>query len=374
MSQDVASTFLAQAPLVLIGCDAAGRILFSVGRDAPRLLGEEQPPVARRLDELPAADPMLMALVARARAGERGTARLELEGQVLLLQVAPLDAGAGIVVIGMREPSRAPTVREPPTQAALLARARGAEALDQQLRQAQKMEAIERLAGGVAHDFNNLLTVIGGYANLLLETEAPDQLAAELAGEIKDASERAAQLTRQLLVFSGRQMLKAQVLDLNAVVAALEPRLRRLIGEDVELGMTFAPTIGRVKADPIQLDQVIINLVANAREAMPSGGKLTIATADVVLDEPSTQSYPGLAAGAYVTLAISDTGCGMTSEVKQRLFEPFFTTKEIGKGAGFGLATAYGIVKQSGGHIAVRSEPRVGSVFKVYLPLIETRG
>ncbi len=246
-----------------------------------------------------------------------------------------------------------------------------AEELARQLRHAQKMEAIGRLAGGIAHDFNNLLTVIGGYASLLLETQPARELASELAGEIKLASDKAAELTRQLLAFSRRQMLQLQVVDLNALVSGLERMLRRLIGEDISLVTHLAPGLGRVKADPGQLDQVIINLVVNSRDAMPDGGRLTLETGEVVLDESLARALPDIAPGTYVVLTVSDTGSGMSEEVKQRVFEPFFTTKEVGKGTGLGLATVYGIIKQTGGHIGFQSELGRGCDFTVYLPRVE---
>jgi CheY-like chemotaxis protein len=233
------------------------------------------------------------------------------------------------------------------------------------------MEAIGRLAGGVAHDFNNLLTIIFGSSDVLLEDLSRDyRLRAEVE-EIMKAARRAASLTRQLLAFSRRQLLELQVLDLNALVANLEGMLRRLIGEDVEFRTVLTPARGTVLADPGQLEQVIMNLAVNARDAMPQGGKLTIETAAADLDESSAQAHIPVIAGSYIMLAVSDTGTGMDAEVKARLFEPFFTTKEKGKGTGLGLAMVYGIVKQSGGYIWVYSEPRHGTTFKIYLPRIE---
>jgi two-component system, cell cycle sensor histidine kinase and response regulator CckA len=246
--------------------------------------------------------------------------------------------------------------------------------LEEQLRLSQKMEAIGCLAGGVAHDFNNLLSVILNFADFAIESvHRGDPLRDDL-GEIRKAGERAAALTRQLLAFSRKQVLELQVLDLNQVVTNLERMLCRVIGEDIDLGLVLAPDVGWVQADPGQLDQVIMNLVVNARDAMPVGGKLTIETMNVELDEEYVAGHVGVKPGAYVLLAISDNGCGMDMATQQRLFEPFFTTKELGKGTGLGLSTVYGIVNQSGGNIGAYSEPGKGSTFKVYLPRVSADG
>ena len=242
--------------------------------------------------------------------------------------------------------------------------------LEEQFRQSQKMEAVGQLAGGIAHDFNNLLTAILGNAQLLLrDLPAGDAKRGDVE-EIRKASERAASLTRQLLAYSRRQMLQPVVLDLNVVVAEMDKMLRRLIGEHIALATVLAPDLGRVRADPNQIEQVIVNLAVNARDAMTEGGKLTIETANIDLDEPFAQTHLGSLPGPYAMLAVTDSGTGMDGTVRAHLFEPFFTTKEVGKGTGLGLATVYGIVKQSGGYISVYSEPGHGSSFKIYLPRI----
>jgi PAS domain S-box-containing protein len=239
--------------------------------------------------------------------------------------------------------------------------------LEEQLRQAQKMEAVGRLAGGVAHDFNNILTAINGYSELLAKGMDERDPHHRYVEEISKAGNRAASLTRQLLAFSRKQVLQPLVLDLNTAVADIEKMLRRLIGEHIELKTVRQDGLGFVKADPGQMEQVLLNLTINARDAMPDGGTLTIETANVTLDQDSARLDADIKPGDYVMLAISDTGIGMTEEVKRHLFEPFFTTKAKGKGTGLGLATCFGIVKQSGGHITVESQPGKGATFRIYL-------
>jgi two-component system cell cycle sensor histidine kinase/response regulator CckA len=240
---------------------------------------------------------------------------------------------------------------------------------EEQLRQSQKMEAVGRLAGGVAHDFNNLLTAIFGYAELLLDQFEPgDQRRADLE-EIRRSAERAATLTRQLLAFSRKQMLQARVVDLNEIVGNLEKLLERLMGDRIEFVFRPAPNLWKVRADPAQIEQVLVNLCANARDAMPDRGRLEIATFNDELGADTAVNTAGLAPGAYAVLRVSDAGHGIPQDIQQHVFEPFFTTKELGKGTGLGLSIAYGIVKQSGGGIQVESEEGVGSRFSVYLPV-----
>ncbi|UCF99607.1 MAG: PAS domain S-box protein [Spirochaetaceae bacterium] len=242
------------------------------------------------------------------------------------------------------------------------------------LRQSQKMEAIGRLAGGIAHDFNNLLTTILGYAEMLLCGGTMSDESLESIREISRSAQRAASLTQQLLAYSRKQVLRPEELNINQLIANLTNMLGRLIHENIHLTTVLDPQIGRIKADPAQLEQVIINLAINARDSMPEGGKLTIETCDIMLDESYCTLHPEVKPGGYVMVAVTDTGCGIDKETQKQIFEPFFTTKVPGKGTGLGLATVFGTVKQSNGYVYAYSEPGLGSTFKIYLPVVQTRG
>lgn len=242
---------------------------------------------------------------------------------------------------------------------------------EEQVRQIQKLEAIGQLAGGVAHDFNNLLTIINGRSQLMMAKFQPEDPFRKELELIYKTGARAANLTRQLLAFSRKQVLQPRILDLNAVVSDITKMLRRLIGEDIELSLVLQPGLGHVKADPGQVEQVIMNLSVNARDAMPNGGKLTIETSNVDLIKKNAEDPVEMTPGAYVMFSVMDNGVGMDAETQKRAFEPFFTTKGVGKGTGLGLSTVYGIVKQSGGHIGFDSEPGKGTDFKIYLPRVE---
>jgi signal transduction histidine kinase/CheY-like chemotaxis protein len=250
----------------------------------------------------------------------------------------------------------------------LRAEMRRREELEQQLIQSQKMEAVGRLAGGVAHDFNNLLTVILGYNEMLRDHLKDDPVGSDYVAEVLRASERASGLTNQLLAFSRRQVSVPRIVDLNDLVRNIDKMLRRIIGEDIRLDIKLTPSVPKIEVDPGQIDQVVMNLAVNSRDAMPAGGHLVIETAHVDLDEEYAASHVTPAPGSYALLTVSDTGMGMDAATRVRIFEPFFTTKEQGKGTGLGLSIVYGIVKQNGGEILVYSEPGQGTVFKIYIP------
>jgi PAS domain S-box-containing protein len=350
------------APLGIAEIDLSGRFL-SMNPAGLRMMGlTDQSQVRGRpyLDAISPADrPRVGSLLARAFEGE--SSRFEFvaagEGEPRLFASAfvPLRDKNGAIkqVTGIKEE--------------ITERKR----TEDTLRQAQKMEAVGRLAGGVAHDFNNLLGVITGYGEMLLKEFADDDPLHPRITQILRAARRAADLTRQLLAFSRQQVLQPKVLNLNVVVSDMDTMLRRLIGEDIELATRLEPGLGSVMADASQIEQVIMNLAVNARDAMPDGGQLTIETQNVDVEAVQVASHPGGKPGRYVMLAVSDTGAGMDAATQSRIFEPFFTTRELGKGTGLGLSTVYGIVKQSDGYVWVYSEVGVGTSFKVYLPRID---
>jgi two-component system, cell cycle sensor histidine kinase and response regulator CckA len=279
------------------------------------------------------------------------------------LSVSRIESGAGVLYTAW---IRDMTERRRTEEALRLSEA--------QLRQAQKMEAVGRLAGGVAHDFNNVLTAIFGYADLLLDgLELGDQRRQDV-DEIKRAAHRAAGLTRQLLAFSRKQVMQPQRINLNEIIVNLETLLLKLIGQEIVLQLDTAPSLWDVRADPGQIEQVLMNLASNARDAMPDGGTLTISTANEDLDPDDASALVGIEAGHFVRLTVADTGQGIPEHVRAHIFEPFFTTKEQGKGTGLGLATVYGIVKQSGGWVYLDETPAAGASFRIYFPRIEEEG
>ena len=353
-------SLVTNAPYGICRCDSTGQLL-DVNPALLAMLGYSSAPelVGKHLASLYADTQQWFVLADRLRA------------------VAPFN---GLVVQWMRKNATATEIRVSGRAVSEPGKGRSFElfaedvterrALEQQLQQSQKMEAVGRLAGGIAHDFNNLLMVISGYSEFLLDRLGPEPSLRGPAQEIAGAAVRASTLTRQLLAFSRKQMLAPKILDLNSVVTENLKMLTRMIGEDIELVMVPATELGAVRADAGQVEQVIMNLAVNARDAMPSGGKLTIETSNIALDDDQARLHPPLTPGNYVMLAISDTGAGMDFETQSRIFEPFFTTKGT-KGTGLGLSTVNGIVKQSGGYIWVYSEPAKGTTFKIYLPRVE---
>ncbi|HEY1381123.1 MAG TPA: response regulator [Gemmataceae bacterium] len=343
----------------ICGLDLGGRITF-VNPAALRMLGYE-------LHELLGAD--LAALAERPVAGANGRVRDALAANTTFRshdQVFWRKDGSCFPIEYTSTP-----IREDGRQIGsvfVFKDVTERRALEEQYRQSQKLEAVGRLAGGVAHDFNNLLTVVSGYSDLLANNSSLDQKAQEAVKEVQGASDRAIAVTRQLLAFSRKQMLHPRPLDLNGVITEINKLIRRLIGEDITLVTHLADGLAPVRADPGQLEQVILNLAVNARDAMPKGGTLTITTGEVKVDVTAAANQPGLRPGRYALLTVADTGHGMDAQTKARIFEPFFTTKESGKGTGLGLATVYGIVVQSGGHIDVSSELNRGTVFRVLWP------
>jgi two-component system cell cycle sensor histidine kinase/response regulator CckA len=347
-----------QLPAVLWTVDKELRFTSVLGAGLARFgLKPDQLVGSSLLNYFETADQTFLPIAAhrRAVAGEATTFHVEWKGVSLACHAEPLRDAAGA----------------PQGAICMSLDITDRKQLEEQLRQAQKMEAVGRLAGGIAHDFNNLLMVIQGYADLLAERVSVGDPLRRNAEQIQMAAQRATSLTRQLLAFSRKQMLAPKVLNIQTVVSDMEKILRRLIGEDVALETSSAADLWLIKADRSQVEQVILNLAVNARDALPQGGRLTIETANVELDSSYAHPPAVLAPGQYVMLAVTDNGCGMDAETQAHIFEPFFTTKEKGKGTGLGLATVYGIVKQSGGYVWVYSEPGRGTSFKIYLPRIE---
>jgi two-component system cell cycle sensor histidine kinase/response regulator CckA len=346
-------TVVASAPVVLFALDRDGIFTLSEGRGLDVLGLESGEVVGRSVYEQYRDVPEIHEHVRRALAGEEFTSTVDLGGLAFETHYVPLrDNDGGVVgLIGV-----ATDVTDH-------------RRLEDQLRQSQKMEAVGRLAGGVAHDFNNLLTAILGSCELLLMRLAPEDPLRRYAEEIQKGGVRGSLLTRQLLAFGRRELLAPRILDVRGIVSEMDYMLKRLVGEDVDYVTRFGPRAASVWADQGHMEQVLMNLVVNARDAMPEGGRLTVEVSNVVLDAAYCQSHAGSNPGSYVLLAVSDTGCGMSPDVQARVFEPFFTTKERGRGTGLGLSTVYGIVSQWCGHIGLYSEARRGTSFKVYLPL-----
>jgi PAS domain S-box-containing protein len=365
--RDRVAAIMEASPVALVRVDPQGTVAY-VNAEAERILGVHRQEITRRSYDAPewsvcdpsghALDPgeLPFAVIARTHAPVRMRHGIRWpDGRLVVLDVlgAPLfdrDGAFEGAVLGLEDATERSRIEE-------------------QLRQSQKMEAVGRLAGGVAHDFNNVLTAILSAADLLLDALPPQSPLRADADEIRVAGRKAATLTRQLLTFSRKQVVAPRVLDLGELVTGLLPLLRRLIGEEVELTARAAPALGRVRADPGQVEQVIVNLVVNARDALPpGGGRVVVDVSDVEIDEEDARQRLGVRPGRFVLLSVSDDGCGMSPEVQAHLFEPFFTTKEPGKGTGLGLSTVYGIVRQCGGHVRVESAVGEGSTFRVFLP------
>ena len=348
-SEERLRTVVANAPVVLFAMDSGGEILVYEGKALNSIGQQAGESVGQNAFEVFRDQPRMLENLRRALEGKSFTELIDApRRRIFETSYSPMRDEEGRVsgIIGVST-----DVTE-----------------HIQFLQAQKMEAVGQLAGGVAHDFNNLMTVVTGYAQRLLRDAEPQGALGSGLEEIHKAGQRAIALTRQLLAFSRKQIMSPEILDLNSVVADTARMLRRVLGEDIDLEVVLPPDLGRIRADRMQVEQVLMNLAVNARDAMLDGGALTIETADVVMDEASAPPYPDAGPGPFVMLAISDTGCGMDEETRSRIFEPFFTTKAMGTGTGLGLSTVYGIIRQSGGDIRVYTEVGQGSTFRVYLP------
>ncbi len=351
------------SPLPMVVFDAETLCFLAVNAAAEELYGytpEEFLAMTLRDTQPPSEGPMLMEVLRTVEA--RDAYRTTFVSQRKGGQSLTVEARVRTIDFGGRR-----------AQLALITDVTEQKRLEEQLRQSQKMEAIGRLAGGIAHDFNNVLTVILGYSDLILRKLDTNHPLRRKVSEIQAAGQRAANLTAQLLAFSRKQILKPQILNLNTVVSKICEMLRRLLGEDIEVSLHLSADLGQVRADPTQLEQVLVNLAVNARDAMPKGGKLVIETHNKELDGHSAQ-VAAVPPGRYVVLEVSDTGCGMDELTQLKSFEPFFTTKDVGKGTGLGLSTVLGVVQQSGGTVTVYSELGVGSTFKIYLPRLDAPG
>ncbi len=354
-SQKLLQSVVTSAPVVVFALDRDGLFTLSEGRGLEALGLRPGQLVGLSAVEVYKDSPEVSEYLRRALDGETFIGTADVAGRSYQIWYSPIvdAAGAAAGAVGV-----ATDITEQ-TQ------------LEEQLRQSQKLESVGRLAGGIAHDFNNMLTAISGYAELIMEQLPSTEPMYDEVLQIKRASEKASLLTYQLLAFSRKQILRPKTLNMNEVASDVSGMLQRLIGEDITIVTRLAPDLHHVSADPGQLAQVLINLSVNARDAMPDGGALTLETANVELDEEYASAHHGVQAGPFVMLAVSDTGTGMSPDVQARIFEPFFTTKPVGKGTGMGLATVYGVVKQSGGHVWVYSEIGHGSSFKVYLPRVK---
>jgi len=357
------SLVLENAPVILYGLDREGRFLFSEGNGIAAMGVKEGQIVGRSAADLYHDSTEAAGAIRRALSGEHAVFRAHFDGAHFISRLTPVfdDAGAVEQVVGVSVDISEQVKAEEELRLR-----------DSQQRQSQKMEAVGQLAGGIAHDFNNLLTAILGYSDLLLaRQDILDSAARTDVEEIKHAAERAGALTKQILAFSRQQALRPEVVSLNEVLTGMEPLLRRTLGEDIDLVSLQHPDLGSAEIDLHQFEQVLMNLAVNARDAMCSGGQLTLETANVELDEEYCRTHPEATPGSCVMLAVSDTGTGMEEATLEHVFEPFFTTKAPGEGTGLGLATVYGIVKQSRGNIFVYSEPGRGTSFKIYLPRVD---